>query len=78
MEEWTERNKGKCFITDLGSEQKKEVDGNIVTIGQYAVWSPIANADNHCIVEVGCDCKQLQEKYHISDTMVYSLAKEEC
>lgn len=77
MEDWSALNKGKCFITDLGSEQTKEVDGKIVTLGRYAIWSPIANTDNHCIVEISSDCGQLQKKYNVSDTMIYHLQIKE-
>lgn len=77
MEDWKSLNRGKCFITDLGMEQEKEVDGQAVTVGRYAVWSPIKNADNHCIVEVGENCEQLKKKYNIGDAMVYHLLKKE-
>lgn len=77
MEDWATRNKGKCFITDLGSDQTKEVDGRPVTMGRYAVWSPIADADNHRIIEVGTDCGQLQKKYNINTAMIYHLQKKE-
>lgn len=77
MEDWSELNQGKCFITDLGSEQTKEVDGEMVTLGRYAIWSPIANTKNHCIVEISSDCAKLQKKYNVSDTMIYYLQKKE-
>lgn len=77
MEDWATRNKGKRFITDLGNEQTKEVDGKLVTMGRYAVWSPIEGADNHCIVEVGTDCGELQKKYGINAAMIYYLQKKE-
>lgn len=77
MEDWAMRNKGKCFITDLGSEQTKEIGGRSVTMGRYAVWSPIAGADNHRIVEVGTDCAKLQQKYNIDNAMIYHLQQKE-
>lgn len=77
MEEWTRLNKSKCFITDLGAEQTREVDDKTVVVGRYAVWSPIANAENHRIVEVGSDCEMLKQKYNIKDSMIYRLKKGE-
>lgn len=77
MEDWIRINKSKCFITDLGAEQTREVDGKTVIVGRYAVWSPIANAENHRIVEVGSDREKLKQKYNIKDSMIYCLKKKE-
>lgn len=76
MEDWASMNEGVCFITDLGSERTKEVDGSPTVIGRYAVWSP-TNGKSHQIVEVGSDCVQLRSKYHIPDSKVYRLQTKE-
>lgn len=76
MEDWISMNKGVCFITDLGAESMKEVEGKPTLIGRYAVWSP-TNGSGHRIVEVGSDRGQLQLKYYISDSRVYRLQTKE-
>lgn len=72
MLDWEKLMKGKCFITDLGSEQTREVEGALTAIGRYAVWSP-TKAGTHRVVEVGNDCGRLQRKYRVKDGLVCRL-----
>lgn len=75
MSEWSELMQNKFFITDLGEERTEEINGEQVTVGRYAVWSPAKNAKQHIIVEVGSDLRTLKEKYSVSDERICKLAK---
>ena len=51
------------------------INGNKVIIGRYAVWSPLKDKPGHMIIEVGNDLAQLQQKYNISDSLVFKFLK---
>ena len=70
-----ELTQGKVFISDISTENTTTINGNKVTIGRYAVWSPLKNKPGHMIIEVGNDLTQLQQKYNISDSLVFKFLR---
>ncbi len=68
--EWSELMKGKAFITDLGETQVSVVEKKEVTVGRYAVWSPLRGSQNHQVIEVGNDLAALKAKYNIPEERV--------
>lgn len=75
MMEWDNLMNSRFFITDLGAEQTAVIKDESVTIGRYAVWSPVKdNGKRHIIVEVGNDIERLKKKYSVSDERVCRLA----
>ncbi len=72
---WEEMFAGRFFISDLGSSQDvTDENNNLIALGRYAVWSPMTNASNHMIVEVGDNLGSLMAKYNISSDYVCILA----
>lgn len=65
MSEWNELFSGKVFISDLGAPSETEIDGKSVTVGRYAVWSPVSNCDRHQVIEVGDNLEALVKKYNV-------------
>lgn len=65
MQQWSEMMNGRAFITDLGENRMSVIGGKEVTVGRYAVWSPMRNGDGHSVVEVGESLDELQQKYGI-------------
>ena len=65
----------KVFISDISTENTTTINGNKVIIGRYAVWSPLKDKPGHMIIEVGNDLAQLQQKYNISDSLVFKFLK---
>lgn len=63
------------FISDISTENTTTINGNKVIIGRYAVWSPLKDKPGHMIIEVGNDLAQLQQKYNISDSLVFKFLK---
>lgn len=74
MVDWSELMKGNAFITDLGSSQAAVMEDRTVTVGRYAVWSPLRGSRNHQIIEVGEDLEALKAKYNIPEERVCRLA----
>lgn len=72
LEELTQR---KVFISDISTENTTTINGNKVIIGRYAVWSPLKDKPGHMIIEVGNDLAYLQQKYNISDNLVFKFLK---
>lgn len=70
-----ELTQGKVFISDISTENTTTINGNKVIIGRYAVWSPLKDKPGHMIIEVGNDLVQLQQKYNISDSLVFKFLK---
>lgn len=70
-----ELTQGKVFISDISTENTTTINGNKVIIGRYAVWSPLKDKPGHMIIEVGSDLAQLQQKYNISDSLVFKFLK---
>lgn len=70
-----ELTQGKVFISDISTENTTTINGNKVIIGCYAVWSPLKDKPGHMIIEVGNDLAQLQQKYNISDSLVFKFLK---
>lgn len=70
-----ELTQGKVFISDISTENTTTINGNKVIIGRYAVWSPLKDKPGHMIIEVGNDLAQLQQKYNISDGLVFKFLK---
>ena len=70
-----ELTQGKVFISDISTENTTTINGNKVIIGSYAVWSPLKDKPGHMIIEVGNDLAQLQQKYNISDSLVFKFLK---
>ena len=70
-----ELTQGKVFISDISTENTTTINGNKVIIGRYAVWSPLMDKPGHMIIEVGNDLAQLQQKYNISDSLVFKFLK---
>lgn len=70
-----ELTQGKVFISDISTENTTTINGNKVIIGRYAVWSPLKDKPRHMIIEVGNDLAQLQQKYNISDSLVFKFLK---
>ena len=70
-----ELTQGKVFISDISTENTTTINGNKVIIGRYAVWSPLKDKPGHMIIEVGNDLAQLQQKYNISDRLVFKFLK---
>lgn len=70
-----ELTQGKVFISDISIENTTTINGNKVIIGRYAVWSPLKDKPGHMIIEVGNDLAQLQQKYNISDSLVFKFLK---
>jgi hypothetical protein len=75
--EW-KQFEGKLFISDLGLD-REGVDqcGDRMTVGRFAVWSPISNCERHQVIEVGSDLAALQRKYDITDDAVLRLVTQE-
>lgn len=74
MEEWNAMMAGRTFITDLGAPRQTQSEGKQVTLGQYAVWSPLRGGDGHTIIEVGDDLEELMERYRVPAERVCTLA----
>ena len=74
MTDWASLMKNKPFITDLGDNQSAQISGTEVTLGRYAVWSPVTNSDGHQVVEVGADLQELMRKHNIPTERVCKLA----
>lgn len=74
MQEWSELMKNKAFITDMGISRTSVIDGKEVTVGRYAVWSPVTNSRSHQVVEVGENLDELKRKYNIPEERVCRLA----
>lgn len=70
-----ELTQGKVFISDISTENTTTINGNKVIIGRYVVWSPLKDKPGHMIIEVGNDLAQLQQKYNISDSLVFKFLK---
>lgn len=70
-----ELTQGKVFISDISTENTTTINGNKVIIGRYAVWSPLKDKPGHMIIDVGNDLAQLQQKYNISDSLVFKFLK---
>ena len=70
-----ELTQGKVFISDISTDNTTTINGNKVIIGRYAVWSPLKDKPGHMIIEVGNDLAQLQQKYNISDSLVFKFLK---
>lgn len=70
-----ELTQGKVFISDISTKNTTTINGNKVIIGRYAVWSPLKDKPGHMIIEVGNDLAQLQQKYNISDSLVFKFLK---
>lgn len=70
-----ELTQGKVFISDISTENTTTINGNKVIIGRYAVWSPLKDKPGHMIIEVGNDLTHLQQKYNISDNLVFKFLK---
>ena len=73
MQKWSELMKNKVFITDMGTSRTSIIDGKEVTVGRYAVWSPVTNSQSHQVIEVGEDLDQLKSKYSIPEERVCRL-----
>lgn len=74
MQDWNELMDGKAFITDLGVGKKEVINGEEVSVGQYAVWSPVTNSTGHQVIEVSDNLEALMNKYSIPQERVLSLA----
>lgn len=74
MEDWNELMEGKVFLTDLGAPRRTELEGQPITLGRYAVWSPLQGAKGHAIVEVGDDREELAARYRIPTERICVLA----
>lgn len=74
MIKWEELMENRAFITDLGKSQNAVVQEQEMTIGRYAVWSPLTNSKNHQVIEVGENLEYLRKKYHIPEERVCHLA----
>lgn len=74
MEKWSELMKNKPFITDMGVSRTSVINDEEVTVGRYAVWSPVSNSTGHQVVEVGEDLDELKRKYSIPEERVCRLA----
>lgn len=73
---WEELFKNKTFITDLRENQRVEDgEGSVSVVGRYAVWSPMKNSNNHCVIEVGDNLDFLKNKYNISDDRICILSE---
>lgn len=73
MEQWQHHFGGKCFITDLGSSQTVELDGEAAKLDRYAVWAPAG--EGHQIVEVGANLDALRKKYGVPIERVCELTQ---
>lgn len=76
MQDWNELMSGKAFITDLGTGKTSVINGEEVSVGQYAVWSPVINSQGHQVIEVGSDLETLMKKYSIPEDRVCRLAAD--
>lgn len=74
MQDWNELMNGKAFITDLGAGKSTVINGEEVSVGQYAVWSPVTNSTGHQVIEVSDDLEYLMNKYSIPQERVCRLA----
>lgn len=74
MQEWNQIMKGKTFITDMGVSRTSVINDEEVTVGRYAVWSPVSNSESHQVIEVGEDLDLLKSKYGIPEERVCRLA----
>lgn len=74
MEDWNELMEGKVFLTDLGAPRQTELAGQPITLGRYAVWSPLRGTKGHAIVEVGDDLEELSARYGIPAERICVLA----
>lgn len=75
MQDWSELMKNKAFITDMGVSRTSVIDGKEVTVGRYAVWSPVTNSRSHQVVEVGENLDEFKRKYNIPEERVCRLAE---
>lgn len=73
MAVWEELMKNKVFITDLGENQNAVIAEQNVTVGRYAVWSPITNSKSHQVIEVGETLEYLRQKYHVPEDRICRL-----
>lgn len=76
MQKWSELMNNKFFITDMGSSMTSVIDGSEVTVGRYAVWSPVKNSTGHQAIEVSDDLARLMEKYGVPEERVCRLATD--
>lgn len=74
--DWGALMSNKVFISDLGTEQEVMVNDEAVTLGRYAVWSPVSGSGNHCVVEVGGDLAALCAKYGVPDDRIGTLVTD--
>ena len=74
MHDWSQMMKNKTFITDMGISRISVIDGKEVTVGRYAVWSPVTNSQGHQVIEVGENLDELKRKYSIPEERVCRLA----
>lgn len=74
MQNWSELMQNKAFITDMGISRTSVINGEEVTVGRYAVWSPVTNSQSHQVIEVGEDLDELKRKYGIPEERICRLA----
>ncbi len=77
MDEWTKLTKDRVFISDLGKNLTAEIGGTETVLGRYAVWAPAPDGTHHRVVEVGCDCAELMQKYCVPPERVLKLQTAE-
>lgn len=77
MQKWSELMKNKLFITDMGVCATSVIGGSEVTVGRYAVWSPVKNSTGHQAIEVSDDLESLMKKYSVPEERVCRLARSE-
>ncbi|MDR1310580.1 MAG: hypothetical protein LBK01_01705 [Burkholderiaceae bacterium] len=75
-EEWKALTRNRVFISDIGTKREVAISGTHATMGRYAVWSPVSNADSHQVVEVGDNLEVLAEKYKVSRDMVFEVVTQ--
>jgi hypothetical protein len=74
--EWKDFS-GKAFISDLGTEHEiTGPDGEKKILGQFAVWSPVAQSERYQVVEVSGDLAGLKAKYRISEDRVLKIRRK--
>lgn len=70
MKEWEAKNKGKCFISDIGESKSVAMAGCKSLLGRYAVWMP-DEENGHQVVEMSDNIEQLMRKYEVPQERVY-------
>lgn len=76
MNEWQQLTKDKCFISDIGESQSVQINGKTESLGRFAVWSPVLEAQGHQVIEVGNCVDELMKKYKIPQELVMTLEKQ--